>query len=937
MSESAVRWYVLLAVICQASLALAQAPEQDCFNSILICSPTYNQSNSYSGIGTVNDVAPGQTCLGNGEVNSVWYSITVTQDGTFGFQLTPNNPTDDYDFAVFNLTGDSCSSIASGSLAPISCNYSATTGATGLSNAGSQSNVGTSGPNQCSVLNVTAGETYMIMVSNFTASQAGYTLDITGSGSILDNIDPEIINVNLNGSCNPNRLYLELSEQVLCSTLDGTEFTITGPTGVVINSATAINCTQEGLTSQIRLNLQQPITTLGTYTVHVNNGADGNTLEDRCGNQITNGFTIQFEIEFIGPTVTVNTVTPTDCGQANGSINISVSGGTQPYTYNWNSNPVQTTQDANGLEAGNYRIRVTDANGCEFQQSINVSSNGGAQVAPGAVTPVSCFGGSDGAAQVLPSGGNAPYAYSWNTNPPQFGQTAFNLAAGNYVCTVTDASNCETMRSMSVPQPTQVITANVNVEPSCGQNDGSITMNASGGTPGYSYFWNTTPPQNGATANNLGAGVYNVNVSDANGCLTQVMVTLNNVTAPNASVTESLPDCGQNSGSATVQATSGAAPLTYVWNTNPAQFGTTATGLAVGDYYVTITDANGCVQTINVKIDITSPPDLTLVVTDSDCGMNNGAIDGTVALGTAPYSYTWSHDGTLNVNSVTGLPPGQYTLVVTDDLGCTDQETVTVVQLPPTSSFTATTVCETFATDFVATTTSMATDFVWDFGDGTSGSGQITSHTYAAPGNYVVTVSMTGGCQDDQASQSGVTVNPLPDPNFTHDPDVPTTRTPVTFVYTGTPVTTYQWSIAGHGSSADQNFTTVIPTEGLQTVQLTVTDANGCSDQISQDVMVLLEPGLYMPNTFRVGSANGANQRFVFFGTGIVEGELSIHDRWGKQHYFSSDVNELTNVGWGGTSLEGTLLPEDSYSYRVRAKFYNGREFNAVGTITLMH
>jgi hypothetical protein len=231
----------------------------------------------------------------------------------------------------------------------------------------------------------------------------------------------------------------------------------------------------------------------------------------------------------------------------------------------------------------------------------------------------------------------------------------------------------------------------------------------------------------------------------------------------------------------------------------------------------------------------------------------------------------------------------------------------------------------------------MATDFVWDFGDGTSGSGQITSHTYAAPGNYVVTVSMTGGCQDDQASQSGVTVNPLPNANFTHDPDVPTTRTPVTFVYTGTPVTTYQWSIAGHGSSADQNFTTVIPTEGLQTVQLTVTDANGCSDQISQDVMVLLEPGLYMPNTFRVGSANGANQRFVFFGTGIVEGELSIHDRWGKQHYFSSDVNELTSVGWGGTSLEGTLLPEDSYSYRVRAKFYNGREFNAVGTITLMH
>ena len=924
-------------MLCLVSVAMAQAPEQNCFNSILICSSNYSQTNSYSGIGTVNDVAPGQTCLGNGEVNSVWYSLTATQNGTLGFQLTPNNPNDDYDFAVFNITGDSCSSIASGALAPISCNYSATTGATGLSNAGSQTNVGTSGPNQNPMLNVLTGETYVILVSNFTSSLAGYNLSVTGSSSVVDNDAPTINNVNLNGSCNPNRLDLELSEPVLCSTLAGMEFSITGPTGVVITSATAVSCTQEGLSSQIRLNLSQPIMTTGTYTVLVNNGSDGNTLEDRCGNEIPDGFTITFEVEFIGPTITVNTVTPTDCGQDNGAVNISVSGGTQPYTYNWNTSPVQTTQDANGLESGIVRIRVEDANGCRTQQNITVTSNGGPTVAPGAVTPVSCHGGSDGSAQVLPSGGNASYAYSWNTNPPQYGQVANNLAAGNYVCTVTDASNCEATRNINVPQPTPVLTSNLNVEPSCGQNDGSITISSSGGTPGYSYFWNTTPSQNGATATNLGAGVYNVNVTDANGCLSQVMVVLNNVTSPNASVTNSLPDCGQNSGSATVQAASGVAPLTYVWNTTPPQFGTTATGLAAGDYFVSITDANGCIQTINVKIDTTTAPILSMAVTDSDCGMDNGAIDGSVSLGTVPHTYTWSHDGTLNVEDLSALPPGQYTLLVTDDLGCTDQETVTVIELPPTSSFTATTVCETFATDFVATTTSMATDFTWDFGDGTVGSGQTTSHTYATSGNYTVNLVLTGGCQDDQATLNGVTVNPLPDPDFTHDPDVPTTRTPVTFVYTGTPVTSYQWNIAGNGSSTDQNFTTVIPTEGLQTVQLTVTDANGCTNQISQDVMVLLEPGLYLPNTFRVGSTNGANQRFVFFGTGIVEGELSIHDRWGKQHYFSSDVNELTNVGWGGTSLEGSVLPEDSYSYRVSAKFYNGREYNAVGTITLMH
>lgn len=916
---------------------MAQAPEQDCFRSILICSPTYTQSNSYSGVGSVVDVAPGQTCLGNGEVNSVWYSITATQAGTFGFQLNPVNPNDDYDFAVFNLTGDSCSSIANGTLAPIRCNYSATTGATGLSSGATQTNVGTSGPNQCSMINVNVGETYMILVSNFTSSQAGYTLNITGNSSILDNVAPTVTNVNLNGSCNPNRLLLELSEPVLCSSISGTsEVTITGPMGTTITGVQAIACTQEGLTTQVRLNLAQALTTLGTYTITISNGNDGDTWVDRCGNAVPNGFTITFQVQYIGPTITLNNITPTDCGMSNGSINVSVSGGAQPYSYNWNTSPVQTTQDAHNLAAGPYRLRVTDANGCVVQMNFNVTSSGGATLSTGNVVHVSCFGGSDGSAQVIATGGNAPYAYHWNSVPAQFTQTATNLPAGNFTCTVTDATGCSTLRTIAVSQPTPVLYTSATVPPDCGQNNGSITMSATGGTPGYSFFWNMNPGQVGATATNLMAGLYNVNISDANGCLTQATVILNNSSAPNAGVTATTPDCGQNSGSATVQVTSGQQPITYVWNTQPPQFGPTATGLTFGDYYVTITDANGCIQFINVKIDTVSAPTVNLTTTPSDCGMNNGSVVANVANGTLPYALAWSHDPLLTSTTASPVGPGNYSLVVTDALGCTASASAVVIELPPTSSFTANTVCEGFATEFVATTTSMATNFVWSFGDGQSGTGQQTAHTYTSPGTYTVTLQLLGGCQNDQVTLSGVTVNPLPQASFTTNPEVVTTRTPVTFLYTGSAVQSYDWDIAGTPGTNSSVVVTVIPVEGNHDITLVVTDGNGCMDTVAQTIEVLLEPGLYLPNTFKLSSAQGANQFFRFFGTGITDGELTVHDRWGKQIYYSNNITELTSTGWNGT-CDGTVVPEGAYGYRVWCRFYNNREFNAVGSVNVLY
>ena len=143
--------------------------QQDCFDAITVCSNSYTQNSSFVGVGSISEIPTGSSCLGNGEANSVWYIFTIISPGDLTFQLTPNVATDDYDFAVYDLTTDSCSGIVNGTNTAVSCNYSATTGATGLSTGFTQTSAGSSNPNQNAPLTVSAGQTYALMVSNFTS------------------------------------------------------------------------------------------------------------------------------------------------------------------------------------------------------------------------------------------------------------------------------------------------------------------------------------------------------------------------------------------------------------------------------------------------------------------------------------------------------------------------------------------------------------------------------------------------------------------------------------------------------------------------------------------------------------------------------------------------------------------------------------------------
>ncbi len=925
--------FYILAVLLQIEMtAFSQVPEQDCMNAIALCSPNYAQNTAFNGIGDVEDVPPGSSCLSGGEVNSVWYTFNVAQDGQLTFQLNPVNAADDHDFALYPLTGEGCADIAAGTIPPVRCNYSSTPGATGLSNGVTGTSIGSGGVNQCAPLVVVAGESYALLVTNFTASQGGYQLNFAGSASIGDQVAAAIDSVDMRLVCNPNRVDLWLTDPILCSSIatNGSDIQITGPSGVTIASAASITCTQ-GVTSRIRVMFSQKIMVLGTYTITIISGTDGNAFTDACGNQTSAGTSATFTVSELGPNVVVSNIISSYCGQTNGGADAVVSGGVAPYSYYWNSAPPQNTSSATGLPPGNFYVRVIDANGCREVITFTVTNNTPITPNQTLVSPVSCNGLMDGSAQVAPSGGQAPYTVSWNSIPPQNGLVATGLPAGNVIATITDATGCVRNVTVAVTQPPIINTTITRVRPDCGMNNGELTAAATGGVGGFTYLWGTQPVQTTETLSGLFAGVYSLAVTDQNGCAITSQVNLTNNFAPDAGILSTTPDCGQGTGAATVQVTSGQQPFTYQWNTQPVQTNPEATGLEEGDYYCIVADQTGCIQIINVKIDSVAPPQLSVSIIDSDCGMDNGQALAEVADGIAPYTYAWNGFPQITSPLLESLAPGTYEVRVTDSIGCEDMAQFTVEQLAPVSFFTANAVCLGDALQFSFTTTSGATNWVWDFGDGMQSDEAAPTHTYTTAGTKPVTLVLIGGCADDTLSATA-TIHPLPEAAFTYSPEIPTTRRTVTFTYTGTSVNSYVWNLGESATSTAVEPTMQYAMEGEQTVYLTVMDANGCIDVTQQTFEVLINPTLLFPNSF---VPEGVNQTWRGDGVGIAEVKVVIYTRTGILMWECNSLEQCLATGWDGT-YEGEPVPQGVFAYRAKAKFYNNMEWEYVGTLTLI-
>lgn len=378
-------------------------------------------------------------------------------------------------------------------------------------------------------------------------------------------------------------------------------------------------------------------------------------------------------------------------GGSSGTATVSASGGAAPYSYAWNTSPVQTSASAIGLAAGNWNCTITDANGCTTIRSVGITQPTAALSASlSTQVNVACFGNASGSGTVVATGGTAPYSYSWNTTPAQNAATAINLSAGTWTCTVTDANGCLVTRNVTITQPvaslSSSIAAQVNVN--CfGNSTGSATVSASGGAPPYAFAWNTTPAQNTSHAINLPAGTWTCTITDANGCTRTSPATITQPAAPltAAIIAQSDVLCRNgNTGSATVSVSGGTGPYSYLWNTSPVQSGATAVALTAGTWTCTVTDANGCSISANAAI---TQPSASLSIagtaTPASCGgADDGAVDATVNGGTAPYSLTWSGPGGFSASQedLSDLASGVYTLQVTDAHGCSVNQAFNVNQ-----------------------------------------------------------------------------------------------------------------------------------------------------------------------------------------------------------------------------------------------------------------
>ena len=389
-----------------------------------------------------------------------------------------------------------------------------------------------------------------------------------------------------------------------------------------------------------------------------------------------------------GINAAISTQTNVLCfGSATGSATVTASGGNGILTYSWNSVPVQTTATATGLLSGTYTVSIMDANVCPTTRTVTITQPANISISIASQTNVLCFGGNSGAASVLVSGGVAPYSYSWNTSPVQTLATATGLSAGTYNVTVTDANNCTKVQSVTIIQPAAALSSSITniTNVSCfGANNGSLTVTASNGTAAYSYSWNTIPVQTLATATGLAVGNYTVTVTDANGCVETSAATITEPISISTSISAQTDvSCsGSSTGSATILATGGTGPYMYSWNTTPIQ--TTATGinLAKGTYLVTVKDANNCSKIQQVTI---SEPNgiITGIAsqTNVSCfGTNTGAATISVSGGTAPLTYSWDTSTVNNTLSASGLVAGTYHLTVTDANSCVKTETVIITQ-----------------------------------------------------------------------------------------------------------------------------------------------------------------------------------------------------------------------------------------------------------------
>lgn len=597
--------------LCLSNYFPVPTPNGDCPSGVVLCDKSSFVVQSVTGTGNNALEMDDATCFGSTfvESNSTWYVFAIQNAGTFTFNLTPTNPNDDLDFALYRLPNGigNCS----GKLLQ-RCMASSCVGSTGLNTTSTDTNE----PSGCSAgqdnwlsqLNVTAGQVYALAINNFTSTGNGFTLSFGGTctfqGPTADfSFAPTNVCVN------------QPFTFTNASTIPSSVGTITNWDWVFGTGSTPATANTVGAHS---VTYNSPNSHLVTLTVTSNRG---------CRVSVQRTVNVSQ-----APAVSTTATNPT-CSQNNGSVNLTTTGGTGPFTYLWSNGAV--TQNLAGVGAGTYTVTVTGAGTCTTVTSAALTSSGAVSVTIGMITQPNCSD-TGGGINITPSGGIAPYTYLWSNGATT--QNLSNLSGGGYTVTVTSQDGCAATATASLTPPvipsvsisgTNVICANQ-----------TTTFTASGAN---SYLWSTGSTS--ATITPFSASNYTVTGFSSTGCSATATRSLTINPNPTVTVVGANIICGGTP--VNIAATGGFS--NYTWTTPSG----TATGMnqvasLPGAYIVTVSDGNGCQASASLTVSgfaVTATADVAICRGQST---TLGASTGWPAAVT----YAWSPSTGLNNTNV---------------------------------------------------------------------------------------------------------------------------------------------------------------------------------------------------------------------------------------------------------------------------------------------
>ncbi|MCC6410534.1 MAG: hypothetical protein IT270_02670, partial [Saprospiraceae bacterium] len=659
---------------------------------------------------------PNTTCLppsGNGSIN-----VSVAPAGTYTYIWSGGETTEDLSnlppgtYTVTVSAGGTCTSTSSFTIAddPNEPNVSGTPTPSTCDLSNGSINLSASGGVPPYTFVWSGGETSEDL-SNVPAGT--YTVTVTGANGCTNTTSVTITNnnppINLTATTQPNTTCLP-------PTGNGSIDLTASPNGPAYTYEWS-----NGPTTQDQTNLPP-----GTYTVTVSAGGScTNTLDVTINDQPNN------------PVITP-TLTPSTCDLNNGSISISVSGSTTPYTYLWSDG--SSNSSLTGIPAGSYSVTVTGANGCSTNADLNLSNNN---------PPINLTATTQPSTSCLPPAGNgsidltaAPagnYTYEWSNGPTTQDQT--NLPPGTYTVTVSAGGSCTNTLEVTINDQPNNPVINPTITPStCDLSNGSISVSVTGSVAPYTYVWSTGGTTNSIT--NQLAGSYSVTVTGTNGCSSVADLNLPNNNPPiNLSVNiQPNTTCIGGNGSINLTVTP-AGNYTYLWSTGFT--GQDPGSLPSGTYSVTVSAGGSCTATGDFFVpNEPNTPDLSFTVLSSTCGQSNGSVNLTVGPGVPPYTYLWSNGAiTQDIN---GLPADIYVVTVTGSNGCSSQEGVIVddqdVPIGINDNIVPQTSCLINNGSISINISPAGTSLVWSTGQTTP------LITGLPPGDYTVTVTLGNNC-----------------------------------------------------------------------------------------------------------------------------------------------------------------------------------------------